>query len=116
MKITARQAAFLRQYLAADMAGEDALLRKVVAACPDDRLGWKPAAEKCKPFAELAWHAGDAGHFFCDLIEGKEPKESPAKATSKKALTAALKKSSARFQKRLASYTPSELAKMHDFF
>jgi len=116
MKITTKQAAFLRQQLAAEMQGEDALLRKVLAACPDKKLGWKPTAKKSKPFAELAWHAGDAGHFFCDVIEGREPKEKPAKALSKKALTAALTKSGAKFQERLASYTPAQLAKPYDFF
>jgi uncharacterized damage-inducible protein DinB len=116
MKITTKQAAFLRQQLAAEMQGEDALLRKVLAACPDKKLGWKPTAKKSKPFAELAWHAGDAGHFFCDVIEGKEPKDSRPSAKSKKALTAALTKSGAKFQKRLASYTPAQLAKSYDFF
>src|SRR6187455_3680530 len=94
MKITTKQATFLRERLAAEMQGEDALLRKVLAACPDKKLGWKPTAKKSKPFGELAWHAGDAGHFFCDFIEGKEPKEKPAKNLSKKALNAALTKSS----------------------
>jgi uncharacterized damage-inducible protein DinB len=116
MKYTPKQADFLRKQLAATTAGEDEGLLRVVAAVPESKLGWKPTKTKSKSFLELAWHAGGSGHFFCDVLDGKSPSDPPLAAKTKKALVAQLKASNKRFQKRLAAYTPAELAKGYEFF
>jgi uncharacterized damage-inducible protein DinB len=116
MKYTPNEADFLRRELAASIAGEDESLLKVVAALPPDKLSWRPTQEKSRPFGELAYHAAGAGHFFCCILDGKAPEDPQMSPQSVKQLEDGIRELASDFQRRLARYTPEQLADEYDFF
>jgi uncharacterized damage-inducible protein DinB len=116
MSYSTQEAEFLKKRLILQMKEEDARLLKVAESVPTDKLGWKPATEKSKPFGELAYHAAAAGHFFCDVLDGREPKDPALTPKTREELIAGIRKLQGEFAGKLADYSAAQLAKDYDFF
>jgi uncharacterized damage-inducible protein DinB len=113
---TPKEADLLRKTLAADLAGEYAILQKVVAAVPEKKLGWKPTKTKSMAFGFMAGHAGGAGRFFTTLVDGGKPAEPDYEFKTKKALAKAIDGWGKEFIEKLNGYSPKRLAQEIDFF
>lgn len=116
--MTPDEAARRRDELLQAVQAEDQLMLKVAEAIPEDRIAWRPEAEKARQANALAMHAAAVGTFFTQVVEGTADMsaEPPPPPTDKATLLAAIRGVQQQFQARVAAYSPEHLAAETEFF
>lgn len=114
--MTEAETEFLRGRLLAKCAEEHRLSRVAVEALPDDKLDWRPDAEKAWTAGALAEHMVTAGSFFVAQVTGKHSQgDPPPPATTKAELLRRITASEEAYTSFLREQPASKLGADLDF-
>jgi uncharacterized damage-inducible protein DinB len=114
--MTPEQIEFQRAQLLKRCTDEHQLTLVSIGALPEDKVTWKPDAEKAMTAGELAAHAVTAAHFFVQQVEGRHPDEPPpGPPKTKDEVLERVNAASERYMAKLSSMTVEELGRELDF-
>jgi uncharacterized damage-inducible protein DinB len=116
MELTPELARLKRDMLLEILASEDPAMLSIAKACPEDQVAWTPDDPRLMPFGKLVLHAGGAGWFWLQIVQGKAPKAGEAVQPATKAeLVRKLETMQQRIYEGVSELTDDQLTGLAEF-
>lgn len=119
MDLAPNVAVAIRELGLRDLLSEQESALRVVEACPEEKLSYKPH-EKCMTFAEEALHIFSSGHFFLNWVgsagQYNESTEKPEVPATKAELLKSCRSFARKTIEGWKKFTPEQLTTKINFF